>query len=69
MSDTAAKRQAADAGTGNNSGRNRQSESMRGVIDVAPDAPTADTHGIRGGIDMDVLDAGKIDGQGIIGDA
>ena len=39
------------------------------MIDVAPDASAADTNGIRGGIDMDVLDAGKIDGQRIVGDA
>ena len=67
--DAAAERQPADAGTGNNPGGNRQAEGMRGMIHIAPDASAADAHGVRRRIHMHVLDAGKIDGQRIVGDA
>src|ERR1700676_974814 len=41
---------------------------MRGVIHVAPDAAAADTHSVSRGIHLHVLDAGKVDGQGIVPD-
>ena len=69
MAHAAAERQPADAGAGNNPGGDGQAEGVRGMIHVAPNASAADTHGVRRGIDMDVLDAGKIDGQRIVGDA
>src|ERR1700687_3430208 len=69
MTDAATECEPADTGTGDNPGGDSQAESVRGVIHIAPDTSAADTHRLRCRIHMDVLDAGKIDGQRIVGDA
>ena len=43
MTDYRRQRQPADAGSGNNSARRRESERMRGMINVAPNASAAGT--------------------------
>ena len=69
MAQAAAERQSADAGARNNPSGNGQAEGMRGVIHIAPDASAADTNRTSCRIHMNVLDAGEVDGQGIVGDA
>ena len=66
MTDAAAQGQSADASCGNDSARGRESERMRGMIDVAPDASAAGCDGASRGIDSRVFDRREIDHETVI---
>src|ERR1700719_3467113 len=60
MSNSAAERQSANPGGGNNSARHRESECVSRMIDIAPGAPAANRNGASGRIDPRIFNRREI---------
>src|SRR5262249_54076942 len=66
MTDSAAQRQSTNTSCGNYSARSSESECVRCMINIAPDASAADRDGARNRIDLGVFDLGEVYHQTVI---
>src|SRR6266853_679103 len=66
MSDSSAQRQSANTRCRNNSAGRRHPEHVRGMIDIAPGASTADGDSARRWVNVRVFDRCKVDDQTVV---
>jgi hypothetical protein len=68
VTDPAAQRQPTDAGRADDAAGNRPAGLVRGRVDVLPDASAANAGGAGSLVDVDRVDAGKVDDDAVVDD-